>query len=238
MDSQELAMPVVNVLLQNLEGAFDLDLFTRGLSLLPYDLQKEVVAYQSQMDAWRSLVGKLLWASFLGKTVLPLHSLAEFSRDNFNRPFIYGAPDGNIAHSKDWVAFACSQTGDVGIDVQAWQGIKLAAFTKSFTKKEWVYIRAADKQDQAFFRLWTRKEALVKADGRGMHLPLNTFEVLADEVQVDGKWFYLSDIDMPNGYSAAMASTVELEGLRIIRYPKMQLIGQIGIWSRMMSEKR
>ncbi len=235
MESHKYQSPEITVFLQNIEGPFDLDLFSRGLSLLPYSLQKEVVAYKHQMDAWRALVGKLLWASFLGKDVLPKESLDGMRRDEFKRPFIYGGNDGNIAHSENWIAFASTERGSIGVDIQAWKKVSMPSYRGSFTENERGYIEDAEDTNAAFFRIWARKEALVKADGRGMHIQLSEFDVLDDEVYFDGEWYFMVDIEMPKGISAAFATTEKPKEIKIMRYPRMNMIGRIGYWIRKMS---
>ena len=68
---------------------------------------------------------------------------------------------------------------------------------------------------EAFFRCWTRKEALLKAKGGGLSLPLDLFDVsMGDESAVTlvtrpdpeeaEQWEILS-VPVPSGYSAAIA---------------------------------
>ena len=47
-----------------------------------------------------------------------------------------------------------------------------------FHLKEAVYIKSAEDKNKAFFTLWTLKESYMKMTGRGMDIPLDSFEVV------------------------------------------------------------
>nr|WP_189563623.1 4'-phosphopantetheinyl transferase superfamily protein [Persicitalea jodogahamensis] len=75
----------------------------------------------------------------------------------------------NATHSGNWILLAIGKYS-VGIDVEE---IKPDfAFTEmipiSFSAQEQEYIEADGKSTVRFYELWTRKEAIVKAIGRGI----------------------------------------------------------------------
>jgi len=87
----------------------------------------------------------------------------------------------NVAHSKGRVLIALSRAGEVGVDIEqendAIEALELARST--FHADDLVCIEHAAETERAalFFRCWTRKEAVAKADGRGLSLPMSSFSV-------------------------------------------------------------
>ncbi|SNS47775.1 4'-phosphopantetheinyl transferase [Granulicella rosea] len=88
----------------------------------------------------------------------------------------------NVAHAKDVILIALRRRVPVGIDVEwldpGMETLELAQTT--FTPREaGLVAQAAPGRERllAFYRCWTQKEAIVKADGRGLMLPLTLFEV-------------------------------------------------------------
>ena len=69
----------------------------------------------------------------------------------------------------------------------------------------------------AFYRVWSRKEAVIKADGRGIAIGLDRFDVNAGEppALLDARWegavpgeaaqWSLHSLEAPSGYAAALA---------------------------------
>lgn len=103
------------------------------------------------------------------------------------KPGLDGARDidFNLAHSEGVAVVAVTDGRPVGVDIErvraglAGQGIAEAFFTAP----EVVALRRlpAAEQEVAFFTCWTRKEAFVKAQGRGLSIPLDAFTVTATE---------------------------------------------------------
>ena len=98
----------------------------------------------------------------------------------------YEAFHFNVSHSGDYCVLAAEQsTTKLGVDlmkVEVSGGMgRLAGFfrsmTRQFSEAEWRYIRSAEGGDESklarFIRLWSLKEALVKAEGSGIILPLS-----------------------------------------------------------------
>jgi len=87
----------------------------------------------------------------------------------------------NMSHSRDVALFVLCDRREVGIDVEY---IQLDFFDHAiperfFAPGEAAMLRARTlaQQPEAFFELWTRKEAYVKACGLGLSLALDSFEV-------------------------------------------------------------
>lgn len=87
----------------------------------------------------------------------------------------------NLSHSHDWVVIAVSPSSPVGVDVERvcpdLEADKLIDLVMSPSEKtEWKKLPAEGRL-VAFFRLWTRKEAVVKAAGEGLSRSLPGFSV-------------------------------------------------------------
>lgn len=75
----------------------------------------------------------------------------------------------NISHSGDRIALLLSDEGEVGCDIEVirprdnWRTIANAVF--SLGEHEEIERQAPDQQLTAFWRIWTRKEAIIKQRG-------------------------------------------------------------------------
>lgn len=93
----------------------------------------------------------------------------------------------NISHSNDLALFAFTLEKQIGVDVEFMEKkLEFADIArKFFTANETKNILACEKkerQKQAFFNCWTRKEAFLKAIGKGLSFALDRVEVAVDDV--------------------------------------------------------
>lgn len=95
-----------------------------------------------------------------------------------------GLPDNqaffNITHTREAFAIAFAGEFNVGIDLEKIrQRIDIRSIIKTyFSIKEQNYIRRSTSEEiDTFFKLWTRKEALLKAVGTGITNNLNQVDV-------------------------------------------------------------
>lgn len=87
----------------------------------------------------------------------------------------------NISHSHGKALYAFCRESIVGCDIE-WRDSKFAAEQipeRFFSSDEVRALRSlpSSHQTEAFFNCWTRKEAYVKADGQGLSIPLDSFDV-------------------------------------------------------------
>jgi 4'-phosphopantetheinyl transferase len=87
----------------------------------------------------------------------------------------------NVSHCDDDAVYAFSRDSDVGIDIEAIRAVREAdgIAARFFSRRENEAYTALSPRDKplAFLNCWTRKEAVVKALGDGLAMPLDAFDV-------------------------------------------------------------
>lgn len=96
-------------------------------------------------------------------------------------------PHFNLSHAEGLVACALSPDVPVGIDVEpADRRAPIDVATRfSPDERSWLLDLPESERQPGFFRLWTMKEAVVKATGRGMAQALDSFAVGFDPLRVN-----------------------------------------------------
>ncbi len=87
----------------------------------------------------------------------------------------------NLSHSNGVALFAFSRDRELGVDIENVREMPEMEHIveQFFSEKEKAFFHALpeDSKRDAFFNVWTRKEALLKALGGGLSLPLDMFDV-------------------------------------------------------------
>jgi 4'-phosphopantetheinyl transferase len=110
-----------------------------------------------------------------------------------------------VSHCDDLAVYAFAVGPEVGIDVEAIRPVHEAdaIAARFFSPREnEAYGRLAPRDKTlGFLSCWTRKEAVVKALGKGLRMPLDRF----DASRLPGGWHLESFSPLP-GFIAAVAS--------------------------------
>jgi len=145
----------------------------------------------------------------------------QFATNPFGKPFIEAAsgsrpPEFNLSHAGRIILVGVCAGRSVGIDVEEIRPIKelLSIANSQYTPQECAFILAqpSGQLERAFFRVWTRKEAYVKAMGKGLSIQLNSFDTLASGKLSDTvvgsrntPMLQIADLDVPEGFVASIA---------------------------------
>ncbi|MEO6537019.1 MAG: 4'-phosphopantetheinyl transferase superfamily protein [Ferruginibacter sp.] len=136
----------------------------------------------------------------------------------------------NLSHSGSFALYGFSLHQNIGIDIECIRhdisAVQIAQ--KFFSKKEISLLGQVDndKFHQLFFQLWTRKEAILKANGEGISSSMEKIDVslingrglsavTLPSDESEGMRWYVQDLFPDHGFSGAIA--VE-EGLTEIYY--------------------
>lgn len=133
----------------------------------------------------------------------------------------------NLSHAHALALIAVARDHELGVDIERCRPLPYAAAIaeRFFSPAERRALRALppERQLAAFYRLWTCKEAYIKACGNGLALPLDQFDVAfeadgavlartGDDPSEAARWS-LRTLEVAPGYAAALA--VDGHGCRI-----------------------
>ncbi|WP_068792467.1 4'-phosphopantetheinyl transferase family protein [Brevibacillus laterosporus] len=169
------------------------------LSLLPLDRQEKVNRYLKTEDKWRSLLGEVLVRMQLAQRMGILPEEIRYETNPYGKPFVTGegACEFNVSHSASWVVAAFSAS-PIGIDVQQIKPINLQIADRFFSEQERQNLFQLPEANQikGFFSYWAYKESYIKAVGKGLSLPLDSFTI--QQEALDRATVYANNI--PTGY--------------------------------------
>jgi 4'-phosphopantetheinyl transferase len=187
----------------------------RCLGQIPEKLQSRIRRYHRWQDRQAALLGKLLVKNGLIDRGGGDDILDDLVHDDCGRPYINGTVDFNVSHSGRYIACAFTDRGRVGIDIEKVRSLDWFEFKNEFRLEEQAVIARANDPLGAFYEYWTAKEAVIKADGRGMQIPLT--DVLLDSTRavLYDKTYWLKRIQVDHGYCCCVASDHELCGISI-----------------------
>jgi 4'-phosphopantetheinyl transferase len=110
-----------------------------------------------------------------------------FGLGRHGKPYLIGAEalSFNLSHSHDLAALAVASGMVLGVDVERCRALTdrdglIGRFFSTDEQAAYLALPEAER-DEGFFRLWTRKEAYIKALGEGLSCPLDSFTVSIGE---------------------------------------------------------
>ncbi|WPQ61775.1 4'-phosphopantetheinyl transferase superfamily protein [Chitinophaga sancti] len=191
---------MIHVLAAKVEMQLADDIYRKYLDFLPPSLKERNLKFVRWEDRQTNLFGKILLMEGLQQLGFERSVLDDLRYNSYGRPFLNAHIDFNISHSGYYVLCAISSGQRVGVDVEMLRPVNLTYFESVMTAAEWALIKNSGNDTQLFFKYWTIKESVVKADGRGLNIPLQHIAVHNNEVCYDGVTWYLSELDLGPGY--------------------------------------
>jgi len=171
------------------EEKYSQDTFAYLEGLLPKKFHGIFLRYRRWQDRQAGLLGKLLLRQLLINNGHDPGLLSTYRTDQYGRPSIDFAGDFNISHSEGKVITAITDASRIGIDIERIKDIVPQEFSRVFTNEEAQFIRNGAKDHLRFYEIWTKKEAAMKADGRGFHLDPSMINTLSGNIRIgDNIW--------------------------------------------------
>jgi 4'-phosphopantetheinyl transferase len=208
-------------------------------SILDHKEQERAARFHFDVHRDRFIAARVMLRWLLaGYTGAPAQSL-QFHEGPFGKPSLASAAGRadiqfNVSHCEDVALFAFRLHECVGIDLERVRELQDAdeLVNRFFSRREnleYQHLEPALKP-QAFFNLWTRKEAFLKATGEGIGERLNQVEVtflpgepagilgLPADLQADGQWL-IEEITPVPGFCGAVVTRPPVTHIKTLHWP-------------------
>ena len=146
-------------------------------AVLPSFEQKKIDAYKVKAIKDRQILLKGLLHVLLGCYLKTDPQSIEFEYNKFGKPFMPDHPKYknicfNISHSNNIAVYGFTQKRNIGVDVEKvrelpdMNGVIDLCFSDS--EKKWFNMISSQDKNKIFYKIWTSKEAYLKAIGTGL----------------------------------------------------------------------
>ena len=163
----------------------------------------------------------------------------EFFHSEKGKPFLLKKQNRNniqfnLSHSNNMAILAVCKKHSLGVDIEYaekkvdWEGISKRFFTP---KEQSTFFKLPeDQQEDAFFKIWTRKEAHMKVTGFGLSLSPTQFEVSTPPAEAeflghtktqDDNFYKMQDVILPDmfkHYFACISTTFDFDTDKVTQF--------------------
>jgi len=138
-------------------------------------------------DSLRQLHSRGLLRLLLGHYLAREPETIRFVSNKYGKPALADG-DGlhfNLSHCRDIALIGLTRRGSVGVDIERIRPLPdreaIVAHCFSAAEQRWLTSRPTNGKEQDFFRIWTGKEAVLKALGTGFAVPAESISVSLPE---------------------------------------------------------
>lgn len=189
----------------------DAALYEAWLPFLSVERQKKVAALKNPAAARLSCGAEIL-LYFALKSCGCTEQLHRIKKAPYGKPYIESLCF-SLSHSGKYALCAYSDT-NIGADLQRMKPAIPKQTKRILSPEEEFFLSQTAEQERAalFYRLWARKESLIKWDGRGLRIPLAQLsfmqgQSLSNTVELDSKKLYVREYPkMLVGYAVCLCN--------------------------------
>lgn len=183
------------------------DTCKRFLDALSDDNRARVLKMTRKEDQVRHLLGRMLLQQAMDYVGYKTYSLADICIDCYGKPFIPGGLQFSISHSGAYVFCAVSLDEFIGIDIEQIKAIEFEFVQNTMHENEWKIIHRSANPLRSFYLRWCMKESALKADGRGLYIPLEDIHIGKGVAEIQNLKWYLSPLSFDPDYCGCIATS-------------------------------
>lgn len=173
----------MEIIAVNLNDFLPKNKFDVLMSYVASEKYKKICKFRKYEDAQRSLIGDILIRYMLCKKLNIENQKLIFNSNEYGKPLLvnYNGFYFNLSHSGEWVV-CCVDDFEIGIDIEEIKPIDMSIAEHFFSKKEFINLMCKKEfeRESYFYDLWTLKESYIKTLGKGLAIPLDSFNICID----------------------------------------------------------
>jgi len=181
------------------------DIVAEGFKEVASDAERlKSTKYLKEADAKRYITSKYLLRTVLSKFTNIAAPAINFQLTANKKPFLTGI-EFNVTHSKNLVVMAVSRL-PIGIDIEFInQAFDFEPLLSNCFHPEEINSLKNNPNADDFYRLWTRKEAVLKATGEGLIDALDELNCLGDLIVRNNQNLNLQSFKVDDDYLLSIA---------------------------------
>ncbi len=175
----------------------------QALSLVPEAMRQRIARYQHAPERQSRLASRLLLRQLLRAYDLPF-TLHDVQYTSLHKPYVHPDFDFSIAHTDGLVLCSGITRGKIGIDAEKVRDIDLMDYRDVLSDIEWPLLTDSSPQVN-FWDIWTRKEALAKASGKGIVMELDQIDTTNPIVSIEAQQYRWHQVKSVANFAAHLA---------------------------------
>jgi 4'-phosphopantetheinyl transferase len=210
----------VNIEILELPTLLGAEVFETLRDSLTEEQKEQVDLYLKIEDQKRYAAARYLLRKLFSDQGYP----ADFDNNSYGKPFLKNGPEFNFTHANRYIVLAYSKEGSVGVDIEDIRPLQIDLLRRYVSDQEWETMRASDNAEKQFLTYWTAKEAIMKADGRGLSIPIENIHLSGSTALLENREWHLSILDIDENYIARLATSKAPHDIKIQRKSLSELI--------------
>lgn len=194
-------------------------LFQYYLDKLPFTIREKNKRFLRWQDRYSHLMGRILLLDFANRSGLGPKFLEQITYNKYGKP-LSDQLNFSISHSAELVVCVCTPVNlSIGVDVEWKRPVELNDFFNTMDDDQWrrIYSDPESPLDK-FYLYWVIKESVIKADGRGLSIPLTDVLISKNLAWVKGNQrpWHIEELTLEQEYALAIATNIQLSRENII----------------------
>ncbi|MDI9339724.1 MAG: 4'-phosphopantetheinyl transferase superfamily protein [Sediminibacterium sp.] len=184
--------------------------------------RQEIFSFKQMGDRLFRLMGRWIIYHVMQK---PFGSV-KFSANG--KPYVDDGRYFNVSHAGTIVTVAFSDS-EVGVDIEELRNGEFSDIIREFHIQEQDFLASVNPEgkNEAFFKIWTRKEAFLKAIGLGISKGMSWSNGLCSMINYGSEEWYIQSYDVVSGYTIALCqSKVPCEPILFKQLDKQYILDQ------------
>lgn len=179
-----------------------------------------VNSFRFESDKAKRVVAYLLLKQAMIYSGTPLSLMDNIQTTVYRKPYIKNWHNFNFSYSHNCVVLLQGNMDSIGVDIEYIKDIDVIPLLWMLHIQERNFVLRSKNKKRAFYEIWTRKEAVLKASETGITNEIGMLNCINNKVPYLNDVWTLKKIQITNNYICHMAAKKSIEKIKIFELKK------------------